>query len=112
MPLVLNVRINQNASFQDATHFLLMRVVFPRSSVVEAVVPPAVPAAAAAVAETIRAGYKNQNPRRTGIAYLPLHGGKAPAWLFQSMVQLAREITIVIVDEYGAKEMLKSFGNP
>ena len=34
---------------------------------------------------------------RTGIANLPLHGGKAPAWLFRRMVKLSREITIAIV---------------
>ncbi len=35
-------------------------------------------------------------PTRTGIANLPLHHGKAPRWLFDRMVKLAREITIVI----------------
>jgi hypothetical protein len=29
---------------------------------------------------------------RTGFAQLPLHGGKAPAWLFSRMVRLSREI--------------------
>ena len=38
----------------------------------------------------------DNTPRRTGIANLPLHHGKAPRWLFQRMVKLAREITIVI----------------
>jgi hypothetical protein len=28
---------------------------------------------------------------RSGIAQLPLHGGRAPAWLFGRMVKLARE---------------------
>ena len=31
---------------------------------------------------------------RTGIANLPLHHGKAPPWLFNRMVKLAREITL------------------
>ena len=31
-------------------------------------------------------------PRHTGYASLPLHGGKAPAWLFGRMVRLSREI--------------------
>ena len=44
------------------------------------------------------------SPRRTGIANLPLHHGKAPRWLFQRMVPLAREITIAIVSEYGPEE--------
>ena len=30
---------------------------------------------------------------RTGIANLPLHGGKAPAWLTNRMRKLAKEIT-------------------
>jgi uncharacterized protein len=49
---------------------------------------------------------------RTGIANLPLHGGKAPAWLFGRMVKLAREITIVIVEEYGSEEMLRRMSDP
>jgi len=43
---------------------------------------------------------------------LPLHGGKAPRWLFERMVQLAREITIAIVAEYGPEEMLKRLSHP
>lgn len=49
---------------------------------------------------------------RTGIANLPLHYGKAPAWLFQKMKQLAREITVVIVNEFGPEEMLKRLSDP
>ena len=37
---------------------------------------------------------------KTGTANLPLHYGSAPAWLFGRMEKLAREITIVIVDEF------------
>jgi hypothetical protein len=51
-------------------------------------------------------------PRRTGIANLPLHYGKAPRWLFQRMVPLAREITIAIISEYGAEEMLRRLSHP
>ncbi|MFC1971346.1 DUF763 domain-containing protein [Chloroflexota bacterium] len=49
---------------------------------------------------------------RTGTANLPLHGGKAPAWLFRRMVKLAREITIAVVDEYGNEEMLRRLSDP
>ena len=49
---------------------------------------------------------------RTGTAHLPLHGGRAPAWLFGRMVQLAREITIHIVSEYGSDEMLRRLSDP
>jgi hypothetical protein len=50
--------------------------------------------------------------RRTGIANLPLHHGRAPRWLFDRMVKLAREITIAIVSEYGADEMLRRLSHP
>ena len=45
--------------------------------------------------------------RQTGIAQLPLHGGKAPAWLFSRMVRLSREIVIYLTSEYGAREVLR-----
>jgi len=32
--------------------------------------------------------------KRTGIADSPLHGGKAPRWLFQRMTGLARQLII------------------
>ena len=31
---------------------------------------------------------------RTGFASLPLHGGKAPAWLFSRMMKLSHEIKL------------------
>jgi hypothetical protein len=49
---------------------------------------------------------------RTGTAHLPLHGGRAPAWLFGRMVRLAREITVHIVTEYGSDEMLRRLSDP
>jgi len=49
---------------------------------------------------------------RTGIANLPLHYGKAPPWLFERMQQLAREIVIVTIDEFGAREMLHRLSDP
>jgi len=51
-------------------------------------------------------------PVRTGVANLPLHYGKAPPWLFQRMVKLAREITIVIVSDFGSAEMLRRLSHP
>ncbi|KPJ69164.1 MAG: hypothetical protein AMJ45_00980 [Syntrophobacter sp. DG_60] len=50
--------------------------------------------------------------RRTGIAELPLHDGKAPAWLFQRMTHLSREILKVLVLEFGAKEILRRLSDP
>jgi hypothetical protein len=49
---------------------------------------------------------------RTGIANMPLHYGKAPPWLFQRMVKLAREITVFIVVEFGPEEMLRRMSDP
>ncbi len=51
-------------------------------------------------------------PTRTGIANLPLHYGKAPRWLFDRMVKLSREITIAIVADFGAEEMLRRLSDP
>lgn len=51
-------------------------------------------------------------PHRTGTAHLPLHGGKAPAWLFSRMTMLAREITLAIISDYGPGEMLYRLSDP
>jgi len=49
---------------------------------------------------------------RTGTANLPLHYGKAPPWLFEKMKNLAREITVFVVSEFGPDEMLKKLSDP
>jgi len=49
---------------------------------------------------------------RTGVANLPLHGGKAPKWLFDRMVKLSRGIIDVIIIEYGKDEFLKRISDP
>ncbi|OQX89304.1 MAG: hypothetical protein B6D65_03820 [candidate division Zixibacteria bacterium 4484_93] len=49
---------------------------------------------------------------RTGIANLPLHNGKAPAWLFQRMVKLARATGIVIIEEFGRDTLLERLSDP
>src|SRR5437868_8675316 len=51
-------------------------------------------------------------PRHTGYASLPLHGGKAPPWLFSRMVRLSREIVIYLVSEFGAREVLRRLSDP
>lgn len=50
--------------------------------------------------------------QRTGIANLPLHGGRAPRWLFERMVKLSREISLAIVMEFGPDEMLRRIADP
>jgi hypothetical protein len=50
--------------------------------------------------------------KRTGIANLPLHGGKAPKCLFNRMVSLSKGITQIIILEYGKKDFLKRISDP
>ena len=45
------------------------------------------------------------------ITELPLHGGRAPRWLFGRMVRLSRAISYVIIDEFGADEFLARICN-
>ena len=49
---------------------------------------------------------------RTGSAVLPLHGGKAPRWLFSRMVQLAECIVDILIDEYGRRGLLERLSDP
>lgn len=49
---------------------------------------------------------------RSGISNLPLHGGKAPPWLFQRMVKLAGAVTEAVIFEYGLCEFLHRISNP
>ena len=46
------------------------------------------------------------------IAHLPLHGGKAPSWLFQRMHRLAGAMTHLIVRDFGPREMLARLADP
>src|SRR6059058_3633238 len=50
--------------------------------------------------------------QRTGSATLPLHGGKAPRWLFDRMAELAPAIAEVIVLEHGRPAFLKRLSDP
>jgi len=50
--------------------------------------------------------------RRTGAANLPLHGGKAPPWLFQRMVRLSRAILAHMSSEHGPDEVLRRLSDP
>jgi len=50
--------------------------------------------------------------RCTGVAQLPLHGGKAPPWLFQRMVKLGREIVRLIIEHNGPEEILRRISDP
>lgn len=50
--------------------------------------------------------------KRTGVANLPLHPGKAPRWLFKRMVNLSEAIVGVIIQEYNREEFLKRISDP
>ena len=50
--------------------------------------------------------------QRTGVASLPLHGGKAPAWLTGRMRKLAKEVSSIIIDEYGTNTFLTRISDP
>jgi hypothetical protein len=50
--------------------------------------------------------------KRTGVARLPLHYGKAPRWLVFRMQKLAKEMVTIIVDEYGVDMFLKRVSDP
>jgi len=49
---------------------------------------------------------------KTGTVNLPLHGGKAPAWLFSRMTRLSRELLLLMVSEYGPREVLLRISDP
>ncbi|WJI09970.1 DUF763 domain-containing protein [Methanobacterium sp. CWC-01] len=51
-------------------------------------------------------------PGKIGTANLPLHGGRAPRWLFRRMVKLAGDITEAVVYEYGPLEFLRRISDP
>ncbi len=50
--------------------------------------------------------------RSKGTVDLPLHGGRAPRWLFEKMVKLSRCITEIMIEEYGRKEFLERITDP
>ncbi len=50
--------------------------------------------------------------RRTGEAHLPLHGGRAPAWLFSRMKELAKPILSSVVSEHGRRGLLERLADP
>jgi hypothetical protein len=43
---------------------------------------------------------------------LPLHGGKAPSWLTGRMRRLSKEISTIIIDEYGTDTFLARLSDP
>lgn len=50
--------------------------------------------------------------RRTGVTELPLHYGATPRWLFERMKTLARQIVLVLVEEFGPLEVVRRLADP
>ena len=50
--------------------------------------------------------------KRSGIADLPLHGGRVPPWLAARMTKLGTAITETIVHHYGASAFLSRLSDP
>src|SRR6266568_124223 len=50
--------------------------------------------------------------KRSGIADLPLHGGRVPQWLAERMTKLGSAITETIVQDYGASAFLSRLSDP
>lgn len=49
---------------------------------------------------------------RRGVATFTLDHGKCPAWLFERMVKLGREMVQILVAEYGPDEFIKRIADP
>ena len=49
---------------------------------------------------------------RTGVANLPLHGGKAPSWLTVRMRKLAKEIANIMIEEQGTAAFVQRLSDP
>ncbi|MFH1012463.1 MAG: DUF763 domain-containing protein, partial [Candidatus Peregrinibacteria bacterium] len=49
---------------------------------------------------------------KRGIATMTLDTGTCPKWLFERMVKLGREMTRVLVEEFGPDEFIKRMGDP
>jgi hypothetical protein len=49
---------------------------------------------------------------KSGVAMLPLHYGRAPAWLFARMQRLARSILVAVVEDFGPDEVLRRLADP
>jgi uncharacterized protein len=50
--------------------------------------------------------------KRSGVADLPLHGGRVPQWLAGRMMKLGTAITETIVHDYGASAFLSRLSDP
>src|SRR3954471_5834770 len=57
-------------------------------------------------------GWENDRVKRSGIADLPLHGGRVPAWLAERMTTLGTAIAESVIHHYGHSELLSRLSDP
>jgi uncharacterized protein len=50
--------------------------------------------------------------KRSGVADLPLHGGRVPTWLAERMTKLGTGITEAIIHDYGTSGFLSRLSDP
>src|SRR3954469_15409045 len=50
--------------------------------------------------------------KRSGVADLPLHGGRVPPWLAERMTKLGTGIVESVLYHYGASELLSRLSDP
>jgi len=50
--------------------------------------------------------------KRSGVADLPLHGGRVPPWLAERMTRLGTAISESVLYHYGATELLSRLSDP
>ena len=54
----------------------------------------------------------NRSVKRSGVADLPLHGGRVPQWLAERMTTLGTAIAESVIYHYGPSELLTRLGDP
>jgi len=54
----------------------------------------------------------NHTVKRSGIADLPLHGGRVPQWLAERMTRLGTAITETIIHDYGTSAFVSRLSDP
>ena len=59
-----------------------------------------------------RSGLENEAVKRSGVADLPLHGGRVPAWLAARMTTLGMAIAESVLHHYGRAEFLSRLSDP
>jgi uncharacterized protein len=50
--------------------------------------------------------------KRSGVADLPLHGGRVPSWLAERMTKLGSAITETVIHDYGTSAFLSRLSDP